>query len=143
MKGRGVATALASILPRLDAGATALALDFKKCFDFTHPVLALQHFKLHQWPAELVGLLSAPRAREFLVPSALQCRPHEPDGSAPGPFYAVRDISRHHTQSVFLDDRVLVADTVREVLAAKQKWARWSRKLGLEENDQKVVAWPI
>ncbi|CAJ1407777.1 unnamed protein product [Effrenium voratum] len=53
---------------------------------------------------------------------------------------AVRDISRHHTQSVFLDDRVLVADTVREVLAAKQKWARWSRKLGLEENDQKVVA---
>ena len=44
------------------------------------------------------------------------------------------------TQSVFLDDRILVALAVRWLLQGWHLWKRWSRRLGLVENENKVVA---
>ena len=44
------------------------------------------------------------------------------------------------TQSVFLDDRVLTAPTVRQLLKGKQLWSSWSQRLGLVENENKITA---
>ena len=43
-------------------------------------------------------------------------------------------------QSLFLDDRILVASTVPRLLAGWRRWGWWSRHLGLCENDDKRVA---
>jgi hypothetical protein len=41
---------------------------------------------------------------------------------------------------VFLDDRVLVAPGMRRLPHRKQLWKNWSRRLGLVENEDKVIA---
>ena len=43
-------------------------------------------------------------------------------------------------QPVFLDDRVLVAPTVRDLMIGWRSWQNWSRKLGLVENSDMVSA---
>jgi hypothetical protein len=57
IRKRWVATALREILPQLDQGGAALALDYAKCFAHVNPKLVLLHLRLHQWPNELLSLL--------------------------------------------------------------------------------------
>ena len=55
---------------------------------------------------------------------------------------AVQSVSHAgYTQSVFLDDRLLVAATVKQLLQGWRLWKSWSRRLGLVENDDKLL-WP-
>lgn len=56
MKGQSVTTAIASVLPELEEGAAALALDYQKCFDMLHSELVLSHVELHRWPPQLLSL---------------------------------------------------------------------------------------
>jgi hypothetical protein len=54
---------------------------------------------------------------------------------------AVQNISASGVQqSTFLDDRVLVADSVKELMQTQRRWASWSSRLGLVENHHKTSA---
>lgn len=156
LKGRSVTTAVASLLPELENGAVALALDYKKCFDMLHPELVLAHLQIHQWPDSLLSLLrqvwcgqrrwmelghlSAGNA-EAVSTSMPQGDPLSPLGLIVTLAEAVQSVSNAgYTQSVFLDDRLLVAATVKQLLQGWRLWKSWSRRLGLVENDDKVVA---
>ena len=156
LKGRSVTTAVASLLPELENGAVALALDYKKCFDMLHPELVLAHLQIHQWPDSLLSLLrqiwcgqrrwmelghlSAGNA-EAVSTSMPQGDPLSPLGLIVTLAEAVQSVSNAgYTQSVFLDDRLLVAATVKQLLQCWRLWKSWSCRLGLVENDDKVVA---
>ena len=156
LRGRSVATALSQLLPTLEQGATALALDYTKCFDMTHPKLVLGHMKLHRWPLGLMSLFEhvwLQQHRWLELGHLTDAAPHIVSSSLPqgDPFSplglllvlgdATQEVaSLGVSQSVFMDDRVLVAPTVRHLLRAQQRWARWSQRLGLQENLDKVVA---
>ena len=54
---------------------------------------------------------------------------------------AVQDVQRAGVrQSVLLDDRVLVAPEVGQLLHGFRLWKSWSRRLGFLENEDKIVA---
>ena len=149
---RWVATALAEIVPQLDEGAPALALDFAKCFDHVDPQLVLAHLRLHSWPEALVSLLEQVwlGQRRFLqlgkctLADAIVVSSSLPQGDPVSPLGlllvlgdAITEIS---AQATFLDDRVLVADTVSRLLQGQRAWTKWSARLGLKENEHKAVA---
>ena len=156
LRGRSVATALSQLLPALEQGSTALALDYRKCFDMTHPKLVLGHMKLHRWPPGLVSLFEhvwLQQHRWLELGHLVDATPHIVSSSLPqgdpfsplGLLLVLGDATQEVaalgvSQSVFMDDRVLVAPTVRQLLRAQQLWARWSERLGLQENLDKVVA---
>ena len=150
LRGRSVATALSQLLPALEQGSTALALDYRKCFDMTHPKLVLGHMKLHRWPPGLMSLFEhvwLQQHRWLELGHLVDATPHIVSSSLPqgdpfsplGLLLVLGDATQEVaalgvSQSVFMDDRVLVAPTVRQLLRAQQLWARWSERLGLQEN---------
>lgn len=156
IKGRSVTSAVASILPHLEAGSPALALDYKKCFDMLDPKLVLAILKLHKWPPGLLTLLQhmwqgqlrwlelghLSAKQPFQVSSSM---PQGDPVSPMGLILVLADAAAalDHAgvkQSVFLDDRVLVAPDVRQILRGKNLWLHWSRRLGLVENEDKIIA---
>eukprot|EP00435_Cladocopium_sp_Y103_P053304 s1078_g17.t1 len=156
LRGRSVATALSQLLPELEKGSPALALDYRKCFDLTHPALVLGHMKLHRWPPGLISLFEhvwLQQKRWLELGHLTDATPHLVSSSLPqgdpfsplGLLLVLNDATQEVaalgvSQSVFLDDRVLVAPTVRQLLQARRLWSRWSTRLGLQENLDKVVA---
>ena len=155
LKGRSVTTAVASLLPHLEQGAAALALDYQKCFDMLHPELVVAHLRLHQWPETLLSLLRqiwgnqnrwmelghlSAGGAQTVSSSMLQGDPLSPLGLVVVLAEATASVSHAgHIQSVFLDDRLLVAPTIKSLLRAWRHWQSWSHQLGLVENDSKVV----
>ena len=156
IRKRWVATALTEVMPHFDAGCPALALDYAKCFDHVDPKLALTHLRLHLWPEELVSLLQHVWLQQRRFLQLGKCTLEEPavvttslpQGDPASPLGlllvlgdAIADISASGiNQATFLDDRVLVAPTVRALLSAHHKWKRWSARIGLVENTQKTLA---
>lgn len=87
-----------------------------------------------------LGHLSAGNA-EAVSTSMPQGDPLSPLGLIVTLAEAVQSVSNAgYTQSVFLDDRLLVAATVKQLLQGWRLWKSWSCRLGLVENDDKVVA---
>ena len=157
LRGRSVSAALGHLAVYLENNLLAIALDFSKCFDSAHPLLALELLRQHQWPGPLLGLLEhvwcnqqcfLQLGRTFDRQCADVCSAL-PQGDPASPLKlmlifidAVRDVSTSTqvVQSIYIDDRLLVADTVRQALQAKQLWQHWRHRLGLRENLSKLKA---
>eukprot|EP00438_Fugacium_kawagutii_P007004 Skav208849 [mRNA] locus=scaffold1839:65559:76580:+ [translate_table: standard] len=155
LAGRSITTAVGGLLPALEAGQTAIALDYKKCFDMLRPDLVLAHLTLHRWPPSLISLLrhTWPGQKRWMELGHLSCAEHVqvdssmPQGDPLSPLGLIVSLaeatqavsSTGIRQSVFLDDRVLVAPTVRQAQQGQRLWKHWSSQLGLVENDDKVV----
>ena len=158
IRNRWVATALQEILPQLDQGGAALALDYAKCFDHVNPKLVLLHLQLHRWPNEMVSLLQHVWLNQTRWLQLGQCTLMEPvqvqtslpQGDPVSPLglllvlsEGIADICNtcpEVSMTTFLDDRVLVAKSVKTLMHARRKWTTWSNRLGLIENDHKTVA---
>lgn len=156
VQGRWVATALSEVIDKLDAGAPALALDFAKCFDHVDPRLVISHLRLHKWPEALVTLLEQTwlcqkrylQLGKCTLETPAQVSTSLPQGdpvSVLGLLLVLGDAIQNISatgvsQSTFLDDRVMVADSVKQLMQAQRQWTSWSARLGLVENREKILA---
>ena len=131
---------------------------YAKCFDHVNPKLVLLHLRLHQWPNEMLSLLQHVwfQQKRFLqlgrctLTEPILVQTSLPQGDPVSPLGlllvlsdAISDISAACptvSMATFLDDRVLVADSVNALLQARRRWTHWSNRMGLIENHHKTVA---
>ena len=98
------------------------------------------------WSTALVGTWSSSHLRmDSLVPvgsSMPQGDPASPLGLIVVLSQAVQSVENEAgvKQSVFLDDRILIGSSVKQVLRGFRLWKQWSRRLGFVENESKIVA---
>ncbi|CAE7729929.1 unnamed protein product, partial [Symbiodinium necroappetens] len=154
LRHRSLHMGIGSICESFEEGLAIASLDYQKCFDSVSPDLACDVLAEAGLPGPVLTALRCMwRQTRFLELSGYTSESGEvvhtslPQGDAISPLAlnvllaaACKDIRAqsggHFRQSVFLDDRVLATDAV-SMPAALQKWAEWSRILGLQENQRK------
>ena len=154
LRHRSLHMGIGSICESFEEGSAIASLDYQKCFDSVSPDLACDVLAEAGLPEPVLTALRCMwRQTRFLELSGYTSESGEvvhtslPQGDAISPLAlnvllaaACKDIRAqsggHFRQSVFLDDRVLAADAI-SMPAALQKWAEWSRILGLQENQRK------
>ncbi|CAE7908124.1 Pol, partial [Symbiodinium necroappetens] len=159
LKGRGVEAGVLSLDAALSRDDILMSLDAYKCFDFMSPELSvglLEHEGMHpQWAQHLSHMWGC-QHRWLQFSGATDACPSVvsnsvPQGCAMAPMAlvcmlleATRAVQASAAgaklqQSVFVDDRTLVASDPTVALGAWTCWGQWCGRLGLKENLKKLA----
>ncbi|CAE7224148.1 unnamed protein product [Symbiodinium natans] len=158
LRGRSVEAAVLALDAAFQQDSILMSLDLYKCFDLVSPELAiglLEHEGLHpQWARHLRHMWCKQmrwlQIGAWTDPSPAEVNNSVPQGCAMAPLAlvcllleATSDVANtaaDHTfcQTVFVDDRALVAVEPAVAVGAWRCWESWCARLGLRENVKKL-----
>jgi len=151
-----IAQALHHILLDAENDRFLAAFDYSLAFDMTDPALVLHVFQHKGMPKSWLRVLSSVwlNQRRLLqygnecLDRAVAVQHSLPQGDPwamaamtallLAPLHAIRSECPNTRNYSFVDDRTVTAPTLPECLRAETVWKRWSRILGLRENESKT-----
>ena len=133
-----------------------LSLDYSLAFDRLDPKLVRLLFLQSGVPTGTCDVMSAVWEHQlrFLqydnqsLPQGIRVSTSMPQGDAwslvamvlclVGPSAQIQGQFPNCILKTFIDDRTVVAQSAQDVLSIQEAWAAWSRKLGMQENQDKI-----